>query len=46
MLRNGTHYVELGVDYFDKLNHAQVQQRLIKQFSQLGYKVTLEVAAA
>ena len=42
MLRNGTHYIELGADYFDNLNHQQLQRRLVKRLSQLGYQVTLQ----
>jgi transposase len=45
MLRNGTHYIELGADYFDKLNHQQLQRRLVNRLSQLGYQVTLEPVA-
>jgi transposase len=46
MLRQGTHYLELGVNYFDKLNREAVERRLLKHLSQLGYKVTLEPAVA
>ena len=42
MLRNGTRYVDLGADCFDKLHQANVERRLIKCLSTLGYKVTLE----
>ncbi len=42
MLAKGTTYVELGADYFDKLNQAQVERRLLNRLTQLGYKVTLE----
>lgn len=45
MLRNGTHYIELGADYFDKLNHQQLQRRLVSRLSQLGYQVTLQPLA-
>ena len=45
MLRNGTHYIELGADYFDKLNHQQLQRRLVNRLSQLGYQVTLKPVA-
>jgi transposase len=44
MLRDGTHYVDLGSDYFDKLNQADLERRLVKRLSQLGYNVTLEPA--
>ena len=42
MLDKGTTYMELGADYFDKLNQAQVERRLLNRLTQLGYKVTLE----
>ena len=45
MLAKGTTYVELGADYFDKLNQAQVERRLLNRLTQLGYKVTLEPLA-
>lgn len=46
MLQRGTDYVELGGDYFDKRNEQQVQRHLVKRLEHLGYKVTLEPAAA
>ena len=42
MLREGTEYHELGGDYFDKRNHAQLQRRLVKRLEGLGYTVSLE----
>lgn len=42
MLRDGTHYIELGSDYFDKLNRTQVERRLVKRLNHLGYDVTLQ----
>lgn len=42
LLRDGTRYVDLGVNYFDKLDHANVERRLINRLSKLGYKVNLE----
>ena len=46
MIRHGTTYTDLGVDYFDKRNQAQTERRLIKRLEQLGYTVTLEARAA
>jgi transposase len=46
LLRDGTQYRELGVDYFDKRNHQQVERRLVKRLEQLGHKVTLEPLVA
>ena len=42
MLRDGTEYKELGVNYFDQRDHDQVERRLVKRLEQLGHKVTLE----
>jgi len=46
ILRDGTEYTELGVDYFDQRGHEQVERRLVKRLEQLGHKVTLEPLAA
>ena len=46
LLRDGTSYVELGADYFDRLNQAGVERRLVKRLESLGHKVILEPAAA
>ena len=42
MLRDGTEYRDLGGDYFDKRNKAQLQRRLVKRLEGLGVKVNLE----
>lgn len=44
MLRDGTEYVELGGDYFDKLNKQRLERGLVKRLEQLGHKVVLEPA--
>ncbi|MFZ5502531.1 MAG: IS110 family transposase [Pseudomonadota bacterium] len=46
MLHNGTAYRDLGGDYFDKRNEAQLQRHLVKRLEGLGMKVTLEPAVA
>jgi transposase len=46
LLRDGTEYVELGGDYFDKRNKQQLERRLVKRLEQLGHKVVLEPAMA
>jgi transposase len=46
LLRDGTQYIELGADYFDKRNQEQVERRLVKRLQQLGHKVTLEPLSA
>ena len=37
--------LDFGADYFDKLNHQQLQRRLVNRLSQLGYQVTLQPVA-
>jgi transposase len=44
LLRDGTEYIELGGDYFDKLNKKQLERGLVKRLEQLGHKVVLEPA--
>lgn len=45
MLRDGTEYRDLGGDYFDKRNKAQLQRNLVRRLEGLGMKVKLEPAA-
>jgi len=45
MLRNGTEYRDLGGDYFDRRNQAQLQRNLVKRLEGLGLQVTLETVA-
>lgn len=45
MLRNGTEYRDLGGDYFDKRNKAQLQRNLVRRLESLGQRVTLEPIA-
>ncbi len=45
MIQDGTEYVDLGGDYFDKRNQTYLEQRLVKRLEQLGHKVTLEPRA-
>jgi transposase len=40
MLKDGTDYIELGANYFDKLNSKRTPNRLIKRLEQMGYSVT------
>jgi transposase len=42
MLRDGTEYVDLGADYFDRRNEQRVQRHLVKRLEHLGFKVSLE----
>ncbi len=46
LLRDGTRYVELGADYFDKRNQHYLEQHLVKRLERLGHKVILEPRAA
>jgi transposase len=45
MIQDGTEYVDLGGDYFDKRHQDYLERRLIKRPEQLGHKVTLEPRA-
>lgn len=45
MLKEGTAYQDLGVNYFDRLNRDAVARRVVKRLEALGYKVTLEEPA-
>ena len=44
LLRDGTEYIELGGDYFEKRNKLQLEHRLVKRLEQLGHRVVLEPA--
>jgi len=46
LLRDGTRYIELGADYFDKRNQHYLEQHLVKRLERLGHKVTLDPRAA
>lgn len=40
LLRNGTHYVDLGPNYFDQRQAEAVQKRLVKRLELLGLAMT------
>lgn len=46
MLKHGTTYVDLGADYFDKLNRDKMLRHAIRRIESLGYNVTLETVGA
>jgi len=46
MLSDGTEYVDLGANYFDKRNEQRVQYQLVKRLERLGLKVTIEPTVA
>jgi transposase len=46
LLRDGTEYRDLGAQHFDERNRQAVERRLVHRLEGLGYKVSLELAAA
>lgn len=42
LIRQGSTYVDLGADYFDKLDTEAVQKRLIARLQRLGLQVTVQ----
>ncbi len=42
IIRDGTSYVDLGANYYDKRNAEMIQQRLIKRLEALSLTVTVE----
>lgn len=44
MLRRGTTYQELGINYFDERDRLAVVNRAVRRIELLGYKVVLEAA--
>jgi transposase len=46
MLRDGTVHQDLGSHHFDRLDRERVANRLVQRLQRLGFKVTLEPAAA
>jgi transposase len=46
MVRDGTEYLELGGDYFNRRNETQLQRHLVKRLESLGLNVMLEPVVA
>jgi hypothetical protein len=46
MFKAGTSYVDLGGDFFDRLESERLTRYYIKRLERLGHKVTLESCAA
>lgn len=46
MLRNHSHYQDLGETYFDQLNRESVIHRSVHRLESLGYSVTIEKASS
>jgi hypothetical protein len=44
MIRDGTHFNELGADHFTKRNREEIKKRSIKRLESLGYSVTVAEA--
>lgn len=42
MMKRGTHFDELGADYFDRRNPERVRDRLVQRLEKLGYAVSLQ----
>ena len=42
IIRDRSHYRDLGADYFNKLNKQEIVRRTVKRIESLGFKVTLE----
>ena len=42
LMKRGTHFQELGADYFDRRNPERVRDRLVQRLQKLGYEVTLQ----
>lgn len=42
MLKDGTSYIELGADFFDRLDPERLTRYYVKRLESLGHKVTLE----
>ena len=46
MLKSNQPWRDLGVTYFDELNHDRVVKRLCKRLEKLGYSVQLDAVAS
>jgi transposase len=46
MLKDGTHYNEMGADYFERVDREAILRRSVRRIEKLGFKVTLEEAPA
>ena len=46
LLERGTDYHDLGPDYFDERDRQATQRRLVRRLEGMGFKVSLESAAA
>jgi transposase len=46
LLQRKCHFEDLGVHYFDQLNHEKLTLYLVKRLTRLGHRVTLEPSSA
>ena len=46
MLQRRCHFQDLGVNYFDQLNHEKLTRYFVKRLTRLGHKVTLQPCPA
>ena len=46
MLKDGTHYQDLGPEHFDRIDREAVVRRSVRRLERLGYQVTVERLAA
>ena len=46
LLQRKCHFQDLGVNYFDQVNHEKLTRYFVKRLTRLGHKVTLEPCSA
>jgi hypothetical protein len=46
MIRDGTHFNELGAEYFAERNRTEIMKRSVKRLESLGFRVTVDDSVA
>jgi transposase len=46
LLQRKCHFQDLGVNYFDQLNHEKLTKYFVKRLTRLGHTVTIEPCSA
>jgi len=46
LLKRRCHFQDLGVNYFDRLNHEKLTRYFVKRLTRLGHGVTIEPSSA
>ena len=46
LLQRKCHFQDLGVNYFDQLNHEKLKHYFVKRLTRLGHRVTIEPCPA